>query len=105
MKLSGLEEFCDDQKLFNFRINSDFKNISEGQAKRLGLARLIYFDKKIILLDETTANLDKKLEKEILDDLLKNIDLTLILVTHDPYLRDFFKKIYKVENKNVLKVK
>jgi len=105
LKLSGLEEFCNDQKLLNFRINSDFKNISEGQAKRLGLARLIYFDKKIILLDETTANLDKKLEKEILDDLLKNIDLTLILVTHDPYLRDFFKKIYKVENKNILEVK
>lgn len=105
LKISGLEEFCNDQKLFNFKINPDFKNISEGQAKRLGLARLIYFDKKIILLDETTANLDKKLEKEILDDLLKNFDLTLILVTHDPYLRNFFKKIYKVENKNILEIK
>ncbi len=105
LKLAGLEEFCDDQKLFNFQINSDFRNISEGQAKRLGLARLIYFDKKIILLDETTANLDKKLEKEILGDLLKNFELTLILVSHDPYLRDFFEKIYKVENKKVLEVK
>ncbi len=105
LKLAGLEEFCTDQKMLNFKINSDFRNISEGQAKRLGLARLIYFDKKIILLDETTANLDKKLEKEILSDLLNKDDLTLILVSHDPNLRDFFKKIYKVENKKVLQVK
>ena len=105
LNLAGLEEFCNDQKLLNFTINSDFRNISEGQSKRLGLARLMYFDKKIILLDETTANLDKKLEKEILGDLLKKVDLTFILVSHDPYLRDFFKKIYKVENKKLLEVK
>lgn len=105
LNLAGLEEFCNDQKLLNFIINSDFRNISEGQAKRLGLARLMYFDKKIILLDETTANLDKKLEKEILGDLLKKADLTFILVSHDPYLRDFFEKIYKLENKKLLEVK
>ena len=79
--------------MLNFKINSDFRNISEGQAKRLALARSIYFDKKIILLDETTANLDKKLEKEILNDLINNDDLTLILVSHDPYLRDFLKNL------------
>ena len=105
LKLAGLVEFCDDQKLFNFKINSDFKNISEGQAKRLGLARLIYFNKKIILLDETTANLDKKLEKEILIDLLNNCNLTIVLVTHDPALRDYFEIVYKVENKNIFKMK
>ena len=79
--------------MLNFKINSDFRNISEGQAKRLALARSIYFDKKIILLDETTANLDKKLEKEILNDLINKDDLTLILVSHDPYLRDFLKNL------------
>jgi len=105
LNLAGLKEFCNDQKLFNFIINSDFRNISEGQAKRLGLARLMYFDKKIILLDETTANLDKKLEKEILGNLLKKVDITFILVSHDPHLRNFFEKIYKVENKKLLEVK
>ena len=79
LNLAGLEEFCNDQKLLNFIINSDFRNISEGQAKRLGLARLMY--------------------------LLKKADLTFILVSHDPYLRDFFEKIYKLENKKLLEVK
>ena len=105
LKLAGLEEFCDDQKLLDFKINSDFRNISEGQAKRIGLARLIYFDKRIILLDETTANLDKKLEKEILVDLLNNKDITLILVSHDPELRNLFEKVYKVENKTISHIK
>ena len=103
--LGGLKEFCNDSKLFDFKINPNFKNISEGQAKRLALARLFYFNKKIVLLDETTANLDKKLEKEILKELLKNQDLTLILVTHDPNLREIFEKVYKVENKKVLEIK
>ena len=105
LMFGGLKEFCDNSKLFDFKINPNFKNISEGQAKRLALARLFYFNKKIVLLDETTANLDKKLEKEILNDLLKNQDLTLILVTHDPNLREIFEKVYKVENKKVLEIK
>ena len=105
LKLAGLNEFCNYDKLYKFIINPEFKNISEGQAKRLSLARSFYFKKSIILLDETTANLDKKLEKEILIDLLNNCNLTLVLVTHDPALRDYFEIVYKVENKNIFKMK
>ena len=101
LQSAGLSEFCNETKLSQFKINSSFKNISEGQAKRLALARCFYFDKNIILLDETTANLDKKLEKEILIDLLNKKDLTLLLVSHDPELRNYFEKIYKVENKTI----
>lgn len=105
LNLAGLTEFIDEKKLFNYKINPDFRNISEGQAKRLALARSFYFDKSIIILDETTANLDKSLEKEILQDLLNNKNLTVILVSHDPNLRDLFRNVYKVENKNILKIK
>lgn len=101
LQSAGLSEFCNETKLSQFKINSSFKNISEGQAKRLALARCFYFDKNIILLDETTANLDKKLEREILIDLLDKKDLTLLLVSHDPELRNYFEKIYKVENKTI----
>ena len=105
LQAAGLSEFCNEAKLSQFKINSSFKNISEGQAKRLALARCFYFNKNIILLDETTANLDKKLEKEILIDLLNKTDLTLILVSHDPELRDYFEKVYKVENKIITHIK
>ena len=105
LKLAGLNEFSNDEKLYNFKINPDFKNISEGQAKRLALARLFYFQKSILLLDETTANLDKRLEIEILKDLIDNTDLTVILVSHDPILREVFEKVYKVENKKLVEIK
>jgi ABC-type bacteriocin/lantibiotic exporter with double-glycine peptidase domain len=59
-------------------------NISGGQRQRLGIARALYRQPKLLILDEFTNALDKELEEKILKNiysLKKNI--TVIIVSHD----------------------
>ncbi len=59
------------------------KNISVGQAQRIGLARLIYGDYKIWLLDEPTSALDLQTETEISEIICQSkADRIIIMVTH-----------------------
>jgi len=59
-------------------------NLSGGQRQRIGIARAIYRQPKLLLLDEFTNALDKKIEQEILNNIydLKNT-VTGIIVSHD----------------------
>ena len=44
---------------------------SGGQQQRLGIARALYTDPTIIILDEATNALDKKTENQIIKSILK----------------------------------
>ena len=57
--------------------------ISGGQSQRLGIARIMYQEREIIILDEATSALDKNTEKEVLNGLFKNIEnKTFIIIAH-----------------------
>ena len=58
------------------------KNLSGGQKQRIALARGIIREKKVVLLDEITSNLDKDNAEKIEELLLTNPELTVILITH-----------------------
>ena len=53
--------------------------ISGGQKQRIGIARAIYSNNPIIILDESTNSLDKKSQSEIFENLFSSY-YTLILV-------------------------
>ena len=78
--------------------------ISGGQAQRLGIARALYNDPNILILDESTNNLDIEVENKILDDLkkLKNTK-TIIFITHRENPLIYCDEIYEVINGNVKK--
>lgn len=60
------------------------QNLSQGQRKRLGLARAIYQQRDLVLMDEPTAALDSATRAEIIKvlwDLAQG--RTLLLVSHD----------------------
>ncbi|TDV24419.1 ABC-type multidrug transport system fused ATPase/permease subunit [Mycoplasmopsis mustelae] len=68
-----------------------FNRLSLGQKQRISLARYIYQNKNILLLDESLSNLNKDLAQKILDNLLKT-DKTVIIVSHhfsDEQLQSF----------------
>ena len=57
--------------------------LSGGQRQRLSIARAIYNDPQIIVMDEGTSALDDKTENEVLDALDKlKINKTLIVIAH-----------------------
>lgn len=60
------------------------QNLSQGQRKRLGLARAIYQQRDLVLMDEPTAALDSATRAEIIKVLWELAQgRTLLLVSHD----------------------
>ena len=59
-------------------------NLSGGQRQRIGIARALISNPKILILDEATNSLDKKLEIEIFQNINTYFkDITIISVTHE----------------------
>ena len=62
-----------------------YKNLSLGQIQRVCLARVLYSNKEIIILDEAISNVEKQMEKEITANLLnylKKNKKTSVIATH-----------------------
>ena len=71
-KKSNLEdELFKSRGGINTDLGDDGISLSGGQKQRVGIARNLYFNKKILILDEFTSSLDKKNEDLIFDSLQK----------------------------------
>ncbi len=85
IKLSQLDNFVKEQKdgLKTF-IGENGAKISGGQIQRIGIARSLYRNNEILILDESTNSLDEETEKEFFKSLMnfKN-DRTIIIISHN----------------------
>ena len=72
------------------------ENVSGGERKQIALARAVYSQPEILLLDEITAGMDKKLAGKILGNLRKCKQFKLIVLTSHDVLEegDFNQVIY-----------
>ena len=82
------------------QISENGANLSGGQKQRIGLARALYRESKILLLDEFTSSLDKKTEQNILKSLLKlkNQNISMIMVSHKTEPLEICDRIYELQN-------
>ncbi len=70
--------------------------VSGGQKQRCAICRAIVNLPKIILADEPTGSLDSKSARqllEIMEDMNKNMNATILMVTHDPLSASYCNKI------------
>lgn len=65
----------------DYRIEEGGKNLSLGQRQRIGLARALARDPRILILDEATSGMDSEREARILERLMER-DMTLIVISH-----------------------
>ena len=61
-------------------LNENGLNFSGGQRQRIGISRLFYLDPEILIFDEATSSLDKKVEDDILKTIFKLKGLKTILM-------------------------
>ncbi len=69
-------------------VGDDGVRLSGGQRQRIALARALYGDTKLVVLDEPNSNLDDAGEKALLEALerLREKGSTVVMVTHKPAL-------------------
>ena len=73
--------------------------LSEGQMQRLAIARAIFSESPILLLDEVTSALDENTEKQLLKNLKSMTDKTVVIVTHRPEVFKICDRVIDFLNK------
>ena len=83
--------------IFRYKLKLNAPEISGGQRQRIALARTLYRNPEILLLDESLNSLDrKKSEVEIFNNLMKYYPkLTLIATSHRP-IKKLFNRTIKI---------
>ena len=66
--------------------------LSQGQKQRIGIARALYNNSPILVLDEVTSSLDNANANKIINQILKIKNKTIIFSTHKPELLKKFNK-------------
>ena len=98
LKKTKLERFIYDNTDASYKISEGGTNLSIGEKQRMGLARALYKDPELIILDEPTSSLDKKTEEEIIDFLGKFKEgKTMIIISHNLNSLRICNRIIKVK--------
>lgn len=104
---TSLREATDALKLVGLghRLNHYPSQISGGEMARAGVARALVGDKKLLLADEPTGNLDRGNSDKLADLLWKlqeEMGFTLLMVTHDQHLASRVPLRYQLEGGKLL---
>jgi ABC-type multidrug transport system fused ATPase/permease subunit len=77
--------------------------LSGGQRQRIGIARALYHDPAVLVLDEATSSLDTETEREVMDTVraLRG-DKTLIIVAHRLSTVERCDRVYRLSHGRIV---
>ena len=84
-KIANLHNFVIDELPEQYQTATGERGVrlSGGQRQRIGIARALYHNPKVLILDEATNALDNETEKAVMDGINNlNKNITIILITH-----------------------
>ena len=84
-----------DKTMRNEELIEDGHNLSGGQIQRIGLARALFNNPDILVLDEFTSALDQDNKDKIVESLIqinKSMGTTIVLISHDHSLKSITTK-------------
>ena len=87
LKIACADEFVNDVDTI---LGERGTGLSEGQMQRIAIARAIFSESPILLLDESTSALDEQTEKRLIENLQTLTDRTVIIVTHDKIFTQYY---------------
>lgn len=98
-KLAGAHDFIVDMpEGYGTDVGEAGSRLSGGQRQRLAIARAMFGDPALLLLDEPTANIDRPAEEELRTSLLELAqDHNVVVVTHSPVLLSACENILVLE--------
>ena len=108
IKLAEIEDFIKNSNNGSDTIVGDKGlDLSGGQLQRLAIARAIFKNPNILILDESTNALDETTEKKIINNLIENKDKdnqTIIMISHNHELLKFCDKIFEIKDQMMMKI-
>lgn len=98
-KLAQLHDFIMElPDKYNTIVGERGSNLSAGQRQRLGVARALFVNPKLLVLDESSSSLDKKTEKRFIEDIFRACrNITIIFISHNLKSLSKCNKIYDLE--------
>ncbi len=91
---------------YEFNIGENASKVSGGQKQRIAIARALYNNPPILILDEPTSSLDKETTKEIHEYLkILSKTKTIIMVSHKIDDKSLFSKTFEIKDKSISEVK
>jgi ABC-type multidrug transport system fused ATPase/permease subunit len=84
-------------------VGEEGATLSGGERQRLGIARALYLDKPVLILDESTSALDRAVEDKLISSLFSmGNERTLIFIAHRLDTLKLCNEIWKIENGRVI---
>jgi ATP-binding cassette subfamily C protein LapB len=104
VQLSGISLFTDlDSEGLDQQVGEGGQSLSRGQRQTVALARATLNDPPVLLMDEPSASLDARAEKQFIHA-MQNVtrDRTLLLITHKMHLLKLVDRIIVLDRGHVL---
>lgn len=87
------------------RLASRPPRLSGGQKQRVAIARALFCRPSVVFCDEPTGSLDRSTGLSIMtlfDELNRQDDLTVVVVTHEPYIADMARRRVSIEEGRIV---
>jgi len=83
LQKANIWDFLSQKEGIHTRVGDGGIQLSGGQQQRIGIARALYDDPEVLVLDEATSSLDTETEKKIMDEIYNiSENKTLIVIAH-----------------------